>query len=216
MSRPKRILRKNFVVFCEGDTEYNYIDKMRCKQGVHISIHPINMGGGGYSSFLHSVKTESMTNCLAKFIIIDADRMKKHPGEIPKFKELFEYCKIQNQKKSVPIFLILDNPDFEFIACLHDPEYKNQNPELYIKKKYGYSSLEQFKKEKNVYALLNTTPCSYETMLERAKRLPKIIMNKYICKKASFEIQITDSKSDLDRMAVKGSNIDEFFEMIDW
>jgi len=88
------------------------------------------MGGGGYSSFLHSVKTESMTNCLAKFIIIDADRMKKHPGEIPKFKELFEYCKIQNQKKSVPIFLILDNP-----------EYKNQNPESFIKKKYGYSSL---------------------------------------------------------------------------
>jgi len=121
LSRPKRILRKNFVVFCEGDTEYNYIDKMRCKQGVHISIHPINMGGGGYSSFLHSVKSESMTNCLAKFIIIDADRMKNHPGEIPKFKELSEYCKIQNQKKSVPIFLILDNPDFEFIACLHDP-----------------------------------------------------------------------------------------------
>lgn len=29
MSRPERKLQKRFVVFCEGDTEYNYIDKMR-------------------------------------------------------------------------------------------------------------------------------------------------------------------------------------------
>ena len=216
MSRPKRILRKNFVVFCEGDTEYNYIDKMRCNQGVHISIHPINMCGGGYSAFLRSVKAESMTNCLAKFVIIDADRMQKHPGEILKFKDLFEYCKVQNQKKSIPIFLILNNPDFEFLACLHDPEYSNQNSESYIKKKYNYGSIEQFKKEKDVYILLNTSPCSCDVMLDKTKHLPKIIVNKYTCKKASFEIQITDSEIDLDMLSSKGSNINEFFDMIDW
>lgn len=33
LSRPKRNLRKKFVIFCEGDTEYNYIDAMRLKQG---------------------------------------------------------------------------------------------------------------------------------------------------------------------------------------
>lgn len=136
MSRRKRILRKNYVVFCEGDTEYNYIDHMRCNQGVHISLHPINMEGGGYSSFLRSIKSEPMTNCLAKFIIIDADRLQKHPGEKSKFQELVDYCKLQNQKKSIPMFLILNNPDFEFLACLHDPEYKSQNPEAYLKKKY--------------------------------------------------------------------------------
>ena len=32
MSRPERKLQKRFVVFCEGDTEYNYIDKMRKHQ----------------------------------------------------------------------------------------------------------------------------------------------------------------------------------------
>ena len=216
MSRQKRILRKNFVVFCEGDTEYNYIDKMRCNQGVHLSIHPINMGGGGYSSFLKSVKSESMTNCIAKFIIIDADRMVNHPGEISKFKELLSYCRIQNQKKTIPIFLILDNPDFEFLACLHDPEYNNQNPESYIKKKYGYSSVEQFKKEKNVYALLNTAPCSVNIMLEKTKRFDKVVENKYSRKKSSFEVIVTDTKFDLDMLSKRGSNIGEFFEMIDW
>lgn len=38
MSRPKRILRKKFVVFCEGDTEYNYINGMRTRQGVEIAF----------------------------------------------------------------------------------------------------------------------------------------------------------------------------------
>ncbi len=53
MSRPERKLQKRFVVFCEGDTEYNYIDKMRrVKQpDVQISLKPINMHGGGYNNF---------------------------------------------------------------------------------------------------------------------------------------------------------------------
>ena len=73
--------KKRFVVFCEGDTEYNYIDKMRKRQDVQIALKPINMHGGGYSNFLKKIKTESQTNCLAKFIIVDADRLIKHPGE---------------------------------------------------------------------------------------------------------------------------------------
>lgn len=68
MSRPIRQLQKRFVVFCEGDTEYNYIDKMRKQQGVQISLKPINMHGGGYTNFLRKIKTESQTNCLAKFV----------------------------------------------------------------------------------------------------------------------------------------------------
>lgn len=70
MSRPKRELRKKFVVFCEGDTEYNYIDAMRLKQGVELALKPINMKGGGYANFLDAIKKEAGNNCLAKFIII--------------------------------------------------------------------------------------------------------------------------------------------------
>ncbi len=49
--RPERKLQKRFVVFCEGDTEYNYIDKMRKRQDVQIALKPINMHGGGYADF---------------------------------------------------------------------------------------------------------------------------------------------------------------------
>ncbi len=76
MSRRERVLKKRYAVFCEGDTEYNYIDKMRKNQGVELVLKPINMHGGGYSSFLAQIKKEAQTNYLAKFIIVDADRIK--------------------------------------------------------------------------------------------------------------------------------------------
>lgn len=41
--RKERILQKRFIIFCEGDTEYNYIDKMRKNQGVELVLKPINM-----------------------------------------------------------------------------------------------------------------------------------------------------------------------------
>ncbi|MDD3277527.1 MAG: hypothetical protein PHG16_01390 [Lachnospiraceae bacterium] len=82
MSRPTRILQKRFVVFCEGDTEYNYIDRMRKNQGVQLVLKPINMHGGGYSNFLKKIRTEASSNCLAKFIIVDADRIMSNEGEM--------------------------------------------------------------------------------------------------------------------------------------
>ena len=81
MSRKQRVLKKRYAIFCEGDTEYNYTDKMRKKQGVELVLKPINMHGGGYSSFLRQIKKESQTNYLAKFIIVDADRIVRVPGE---------------------------------------------------------------------------------------------------------------------------------------
>lgn len=62
MSRKQRILKKRYAIFCEGDTEYNYTDKMRKKQGVELVLKPINMHGGGYSNFLCQSKKESQTN----------------------------------------------------------------------------------------------------------------------------------------------------------
>ena len=90
MSRKTRVLQKRFAVFCEGDTEYNYIDKMRKNQGVELVLKPINMHGGGYSNFLQKIKTESQSNYLAKFIIMDADRIATVPGELDGFKKLLE------------------------------------------------------------------------------------------------------------------------------
>lgn len=43
MSRKIRTTQKNFKVFCEGDTEYNYIDEMRRQKKLSISLKPVNM-----------------------------------------------------------------------------------------------------------------------------------------------------------------------------
>lgn len=184
MSRVKRELQKRFVVFCEGDTEYNYIDKMRKNQGVFISLKPINMHGGGYANFLTQIKKESKTNCLAKFIIVDADRLKKHPGEKEGFLKLVEYCRLQNNKGVVPHFLIVNNPDFEYVACLHVPGYNSQDVTKFIQTGLNFPTLEQFKKHTQIYDLLNISISKTDVIWDLADR--------------------------------RGSNMEEFIDVVDW
>ncbi len=139
------------MIYCEGDTEFNYIEHMRRNQGVELSLKTVNMKGGGYSSFLDCVKTDAKNNCLAKFIIIDADRARVDEGELRNLKELMDYCDLQNRKGGIPHFLVLDNPDFEYIACLHDPAYKGQDTERYITSTFGFASLDDFKNYEGVH-----------------------------------------------------------------
>lgn len=47
MSRKTREIKKNFKVFCEGDTECHYIDEMRRRLKLSIALKPVNMKGGG-------------------------------------------------------------------------------------------------------------------------------------------------------------------------
>ena len=106
MSRKARVLQKRFVVFCEGDTEYNYIDKMRKNQGVELVLKPINMHGGGYSNFLQKIKTESQSNYLAKFIIMDADRIATVQGELDGFKNYWSTVGFRMQREIRHILLL--------------------------------------------------------------------------------------------------------------
>lgn len=214
MSRPKRALRKKFIVFCEGDTEYNYIDAMRLKQGVELALKPVNMHGGGYTSFLDEIKKEASNNCLAKFVIIDFDRVKKHSGELQKLKEIIEYCKLQNNSKRIPHFLILDNPDFEYIACLHMDEYQGQDVKKYIEQTLGFENIEKFKAKKDIYDYLNTKGNSFELMLSRLRG--QIVINHYQINKTSFEIKISKTDIMWDNESKRGSNINEFFSVVNW
>lgn len=50
---------------------------------------------------------------------MDAYRIVKVPGEKENFLKLLEYCRIQNDKGNTPLFVIADNPDFEYVACLN-------------------------------------------------------------------------------------------------
>lgn len=101
MSRKERKVGKVFKVFCEGDTEYNYIDEMRRQLKLSIALKPINMRGGGYSSFLEDIRVDSNTNCVAKFIVDELGY-----GSVDEFKADSKVYNVLNTKgNSVKIML---------------------------------------------------------------------------------------------------------------
>lgn len=214
MSRKKRETKKNFKIFCEGDTEYNYFDKMRHQKKLSIALKPVNMRGGGYSNFLEQVKTDGTTNCLAKFIIIDGDRAVMEEGERKKLRELLDYCILQNQSGKIPHFLIVDFPDFEYIACLHTSKYKGQNVSQYIIKELGYKSVDEFKADEKVYNILNTNGNSYNLMQSLLKKGNCFVRNHYLIRKKQYEIKVS-TLYDWGKLGSRGSNINEFFEIMD-
>lgn len=213
MSRKIRETKKHFKVFCEGDTEHAYIDEMRRQKKFSITLKPVNMQGGGYSNFLEQVKTDSGTNCLAKFIIIDGDRAVMDTNEKENLRELLEYCKLQNQSGRIPHFLIVDYPDFEYIACLHTPKYKGQDVSQYIVKEMGYKSVAALKADSKIYNVLNTNGNSSDLMLSALKKENCFIINKYSINKKFYEITISTSYY-WEKLGRKGSNINELFEVI--
>lgn len=213
MSRKARETKKNFKVFCEGDTEYNYIDEMRRQKRFSIALKQVNMKGGGYSNFLEQVKTDGTANCLAKFIIIDGDRAVADAGEKKNLQELLEYCLLQNQSGRIPHFLIIDYPDFEYIACLHTPKYKNQNVAQYIVKELGYRNIEEFKGDKKIYNVLNKNGNSCDLMLSSLRKENCFITNKFSIKRNVYEIKVSTNYN-WGKLGKRGSNINEFFEVI--
>ena len=64
MSRKKRLVKKVFKVFCEGDTEYNYFEYIRKNKKVSLAIRPINMKGGGYANFRLFIRMCGIENWL--------------------------------------------------------------------------------------------------------------------------------------------------------
>lgn len=214
MSRKKRTTQKIFKVFCEGGTEYHYIDEMRRQHNLSITLKLTNMEGGGYSRFLEQVEIDGTTNCLAKFIIVDGDRAVMEEGEKKNLQALVDFCKRQNKYGKIPHFLIVTYPDFEYIACLHTPKYKGQNVAQYLTKELRYQSVDAFKADAKVYHVLNTNGNSYEQMLPLLKKENCFVINKYSISEKQYEIKVPATICKWENLGRKGSNINEFFEVI--
>lgn len=124
-----------------------------------------------------------------------------------------DYCILQNQSGRIPHFLIVDFPDFKYIACLHTPKYKGQTVAQYIIKELGYKSVDEFKADEKVYNVLNTNGNSCARMLSLLKRENCFVINNYSISKKQYEIKISTTY-DWGKLGRKGSNINEFFEVI--
>lgn len=213
MSRQVRKIEKVFKVFCEGDTEYNYINEMRRQHKLSIALKPVNMKGGGYTNFLESIRVDGNANCIAKFIIIDGDRAITDINEKQKLRLLLEYCITQNKSGRTPHFLIVNYPDFEYIACLHMPIYRGKSVAQFIVNEMGYKSVDDFKADPKVYNVLNSKGNSVHNMLENMKKANSFIVNKYTFNKRQYSI-VVETTYDWDKLGYQGSNVNEFFEVV--
>ena len=83
-------------------------------------------------------------------------------------------------------------------------------------KTWGYKNLDAFKNDEDVYEFLNTGKRSFEKMLNAIRVQEKLVRNKYEIKKKTFEINIKSTEFNEDMLGRKVSNIEEFFDVIDW
>ena len=212
MGRKERQLKKTFVIFCEGKTEYNYFGAIK-SVNLDVVLKSVNMGGGGYKSFLEVVKKNSNLNRLATFIIVDGDRAQNIPKELAALKELQKYCDQQNRRDNEsPYFLIVNSPDFEYIACLHDPAYSEGDTTRHIEKFFKFKNLDDFKKNTEIYKLLNSDSRSYQQMITKLESRPRMISTHFERKNVLIIFQNTTV--DWRLINNKNSNIEEFFNIV--
>lgn len=102
------------------------------------------------------------------------------------------------------------------MACLHDTDYKGQDTKGYIVKTWGYKNLDAFKNDTEVYEFLNTGKRSFEVLLGILRRQDKLVKNLYEIKKKTFDIRIRSTVFNQDMLDQRVSNIEEFFDVIDW
>lgn len=214
MSRIKRRINRRFKVFCEGDTEYNYFDFIRKNRLISLALTPVNMCGGGYSKFIEEIKKDSNTDCLAKFIVIDGDRALLSEAEKESLRALADYCIKQNQSKRIPHVLIVDFPDFEYVACLHCKNYKGGSVEKFIKEVLMYKSVEAFKADTDVYYRLNSGKNSNKSEKLYEARKNSIIQNQFKISKSTFEISV-ESFFIEENIGKKGTNFHDFLVIVE-
>lgn len=214
MSRIKRKITRRFKIFCEGDTEYNYFEYIRKNKLISLTLTSVNMCGGGYSNFLDEVKKDSNTDCLAKFIIIDGDRAMSSE-EKKMLKKLAEYCIQQNQSKRTPHILIVDYPDFEYVACLHCGDYSGGSVEKFITEQLHYRTVDDFKADINVYKKLNNGKNTIKNAKIKDARRNCIIDNQFKINKSKFEINVNGTCFFEENIGKRGTNFQDFTKIVE-
>ena len=211
-SKRTREIQKRFKVFCEGSTEACYFSSLKKDKKLSLVLKPIDMRGGGYSSFLSKIKVDGNANCIAKFIVIDGDRAAHISSEKENLKCIFEYCNNQN-KKGIPHILIINCPDFEYVACLHSSKYQEQDIYRFIVDNFGYKDISKFKADENIYTLLNSGDNHYSIMLSKIKKNNAVVENKIKVNKSDYSVDVK-SIAEFEKLSRKGTNIHDFFEVL--
>ena len=209
MRNPKSF-RAVVHVFCEGATEYNYFEEYRKSSHLKISLKMIDVKGGGYQKMVDGLSKSLPIGIMARVVLVDLDRYFTAPGERAAFKRLVQYIQNEN-KKNLPTFLIVSNPDFDDFILLHDAQYHFTN-KAEILKRHKYLSIGDLKNDKTVYQKFNKSPCSLANAIN-ALSDKGLITNAFVFRKKDFSLS-NSLKIDWSKEGVQTSNIKDFFNLI--
>ena len=111
--------------------------------------------------------------------------------------------------------LLIDYPDFEYIACMHTFAYTRQNVDQYIKNELGYSDINEFKADEDVYkVLVESGKGSIAQLLASINKRTALIVNTFSIDKKKYEIQVKKTVLNKDNFGIKGTNFNEFYDVL--
>lgn len=214
--RAQRKLQQKFTVYCEGDTEENYLKGLRAwfpknYPEIQLAIETIPIGGGGYSEFVKAVESAPDSNCLARFVLLDYDRCQQYESERKVLQKLINLSKA-SIKKRVPVIIILSNGSFEYPLCCHDPRYSNGDEARFLHDVWGYKDLSDVKGDDKIWDVAHRDGRGHDVAIEKLARRPKLMVNRFTRQHAGLSINLTDVKLDQDNEAGRSSNLPDLFK----
>ena len=212
MASKTRFLKRVVYLLCEGGTEKHYFDRYRSSNRLSFTIKPVDVSGGGYAKMKKEVIRSSGDGAIARVVLIDFDRYYKHSGEVEAFEELLKEISSQN-KRGLPVFLVVSNPDFDDFVLLHDPNYHLQNKSKFLSS-IGYKTEGDFKADENVYDAFNGphSRCLENALSRLNPNAP--FSNKFKFTKSTFTVKNEVTKNP-NLFTVRTSNIKDLFALIE-
>lgn len=120
---------------------------------------------------------------------------------------------IKKGKLKVQLFLEGDTESYYFKGMKKGDQVEIQYEEVTMDGG-GYTNF--LNKEVNVYQLLNSNKNHKDHALESIRNKPKVLKNQYRFKKKGLDMSIKISKTEFDPLnqTQRGTNIEEFFDII--
>lgn len=217
-ARTKRSLTKKIEVFCEGETERNYVEGMRQwlkerNPTVEMIIESKLLKGGGYSSALKALRCAPDSNCVARVAILDFDRWNKHPGERRTFGDLLELSRASS-RRNVPVILVISNRNFEYAICCHDDTYKDGDTAAFLRDVLGYSDVSKCKSDAGLWGKLHRDGRSHDVALRHLSRRPSLIRNSISISRKTPAVSLQKVDFFEDESASCSSNLGDLFKVV--
>lgn len=215
--RPKRSSAKRFVVYCEGETENNYVNGLKSwlqtvDDSVRVHIDSVCVGGGGYAQMLERLRSEPDSNCIARIVMLDYDRCLDDRAEREMFCRLVGLSKLSSGgNKRVPIILVVSNRDFEYALCCHDEKYADGKTDVFLRDEWGYKDIAKCKADKRIWEKAHAGTRSHDRAIDRLEHRPRLIDNRIVADRNTLTVALDKVELITDNEAAATSNLKDLF-----